>query len=451
MWVTWTPFWATSAVADATCGGVCFQYRRRWSTVQCRRRPSLFGLKLSADSSVSGAGALAERSTGGAGFRFPIEKLCTTPSCCNRELFSGAHPGMAFVERLELVRQRSLLDAKSGELLRQWYDSYERAAMAAAADGALLPYGCCSAEAGDVSHWCSQNFSTLFDILMYEYKHPFQFAPYHKAVNGPEFNYTAFGNRFSRPLCNLRRSCMDAVSGSVFGRILEQLSAGDNVCLLGNHQSEADPFAIYHMFRHYFGDAGAELAERILYMAGDRVREDPLAAPFSVGRSMLTVYSKKHIQDEPDRRSEKQAHNRKTLREMERLFGAGGQCVWFAPSGGRDRRAPSTGRVECAPFDPDAIELFRMSAERAGRPCHYYPMAIGTFHMLPPPDRVEKEKGEERIVSYAPLWMSVMPEVDLDSGVDSALNKAEKRQARAEWLYRLVVSKYKGIGAYDAQ
>jgi glycerol-3-phosphate O-acyltransferase len=462
MWAHWTPLWSTHSVTKRweRCASLERGRGAQRLRVSGSRSAGSFRLVLTAENSASGASTLPERSSEGVSgrggsneyqFRFPIELLCASPDCCNRQLFTDAHSGVVFVERLEFMRQRSVLDAKSVSLLRQWYDSYEKAAMAAATDGALVAYGCGSAESEEVSNWCSQNFSTLFDILLYELRHPFQFGPYHKAVRGPEFNYTAFGNMFSRPLCNLRRSFMDQGSKTTFRRITEQLAAGDNVCLMGNHQSEADPFAIYHMFRHYFGESGAELAERTLYMAGDRVRDDPLAAPFSVGRSMLTVYSKKHILDEPDRRSEKQSHNRKTLQEMERLFAAGGQCVWFAPSGGRDRRAPDTGRVECAPFDPDAIELFRLSADRAGRPCHYYPMAIGTFHMLPPPDRVEKEKGEQRIVSYAPLWMSVMPEIDLDSAVGASLSKAEKRQARATWLYDLVVSKYKEIGAYDAQ
>eukprot|EP00166_Cyanidium_caldarium_P005442 ctg_6617.g656 len=39
-------------------------------------------------------------------------------------------------------------------------------------------------------------------------------------------------------------------------------------------------------------------------------------------------------------------------------------------------------------------------------------MAIGTFVMMPPPDAVERDKGESRVVRYAPLWMSLMPELD---------------------------------------
>jgi glycerol-3-phosphate O-acyltransferase len=424
--------------------------RLHWQ-LQRRKRALPRWVALAAESNAPGARTLFAQTAENENFRFPIELLCPTPTCCDRKLFSDANPKLTFLERLELFRQRSLLSTRACSVLRGWYESYEKAALAAAADGALVLFGCPSTDPKQVLRWCSDNFSTLFDILIYELKHPFHFKPYHQAVSGPEFNYTAFGNRFSRPLCDLQRSYLDPSSEASFACIRAQLAAGDNVCLVGNHQSEADPFAIYHMFRHHFGESGAALAESILYMAGDRVRDDPLAAPFSVGRSMLTVYSKKHILDEPDRRSEKQAHNRKTLREMERLFADGGRCVWFAPSGGRDRRSPETGRVTCASFDPDAIELFRLSAEKAGRPCHYYPMAIGTFNMLPPPDQVEKEKGEQRVVSYARLWMSLMPQVDLDAGIDPALSKSEKRQARAENLYHLVVQKYTQMGAYDAQ
>lgn len=344
------------------------------------------------------------------------------------------------------------MDASSAHVLRQWYASYEKAARKAALDGALEEYGCASATNDDVSRWCTEHFLTLFDILMHQKKHPFQFAPYHRAVRGPPFDFTSFGNLFSRPLCDVSHAWMDPESKIVFEGILELLAAGDNVCLMGNHQSEADPFAIYHMFRHFYGPRGAALAEEMVFMAGDRVRDDPLAAPFSMGRSMLTVFSKKHMDDEPDRRTAKQMHNRKALREMERLFAEGSQCVWFAPSGGRDRRSTVSGKVECAEFDPDAIEMFRLSAGRASRPCHYYPMAIGTFRMLPPPGQVEKSMGELRVASYAPLWISIMPEIDWDRAVsDASMNRAEQRRARSDAVFDQVVRKYKDIGAYDAQ
>ena len=369
-----------------------------------------------------------------------------------------------FPERLERLLAAGKLDERRGRVLQQWYETYETAARQAAADGALLEYGCASADEDTVRQWCSEHFATLFDILVYQQQHPFHFAPYHRAVRGPPFDYAAFGNLMSRPLCDLKRSHMDAQSAAVFQRIVEQLQAGDNVCLLGNHQSEADPFAIYHLFRHHFGATGVHLAQSMIYMAGDRVREDPLAAPFSAGRSMLTVYSRKHMNDEPERRAEKQMHNRRTLKEMERLFSQGGQCVWFAPSGGRDRRSLATGRVECAPFDADAIELFRLSAARASRACHYYPMAIGTFVMMPPPDAVERDKGESRVVRYAPLWMSLMPELDwaeveaaaaaavsAGNGPAASMSKAEVREARSRYIYERVVRQYQQMGAYDGQ
>lgn len=33
--------------------------------------------------------------------------------------------------------------------------------------------------------------------------------------------------------------------------------------------------------------------------------------------------------------------------------------MWFAPSGGRDRRSADTGKVELSPFDANSIEMMR--------------------------------------------------------------------------------------------
>lgn len=407
--------------------------------------------------------------------------------------------GLRFDERVRALMAAGKLPERTARVLLQWYETYVGAALAAAADGALAEYGCepppaadGNAASGDgerfehrVRRWCSDHFSTLYAILLHQRHHPFDFAPYHRAMRGPPFDFTSFGNLFSRPMVNLPRSYMEpSHSYAVFERIVQQLAAGDNVCLLGNHQSEADPFAIYHSFRHFFGERGGQLAEAMIFMAGDRVRDDPLAAPFSAGRSMLTVFSKNHINDDPARKAAKHAHNRRSLKEMERMFAEGGKAVWFAPSGGRDRRSPASGRVECAPFDADAVEMFRLSADRAARMragdasedddsnghlplppsaarrrrrlCHYYPMAMGTYNMLPPPESVEKDMGELRVASYAPVWVTLLPEIDWEEAerrhvAPRASSKQEKRQARADYLFQVIDAAYKAIGAYEQQ
>lgn len=75
----------------------------------------------------------------------------------------------------------------------------------------------------------------------------------------------------------------------------------------------------------------------VIYIAGDRVVTDAMCKPFSMGRNLLCVHSKKHMDDYPELKAAKMAMNRKTLVTMQRLLNEGGRLIWVAPSGGRDR------------------------------------------------------------------------------------------------------------------
>ena len=82
-----------------------------------------------------------------------------------------------------------------------------------------------------------------------------------------------------------------------------------------------------------------------------------MAAPFSMGRNLLCVFSKKHMNDEPELKSFKMRQNIKTLKNMEKLFKEGGKLVWIAPSGGRDRAKEGVLRPDA--FDEGAVEMMR--------------------------------------------------------------------------------------------
>ena len=112
-----------------------------------------------------------------------------------------------------------------------------------------------------------------------------------------------------------------------------QIAAGENVIVFANHQTEADPAVWAHMLEA----AQPQLATDVIYVAGDRVVSDPMCKPFSMGRNLLCVHSKKHMFDDPDTVDAKQRQNRKTLVTMARLLNEGGKLIWIAPSGGRDR------------------------------------------------------------------------------------------------------------------
>ena len=82
----------------------------------------------------------------------------------------------------------------------------------------------------------------------------------------------------------------------------------------------------------------------------------------------------------PELKAEKQATNRRTLKAMQTALGAGGQLLWIAPSGGRDRSINAeTDENEPDAFDPSAVELMRALSAKAAPPAHIYPFAMYSY------------------------------------------------------------------------
>lgn len=103
-----------------------------------------------------------------------------------------------------------------------------------------------------------------------------------------------------------------------------------------------------------------------------------------------------------------------TVRAMTRLLKAGGICIWIAPAGGRDRRA-ADGTLTPDKFDPAAIEMMRKLGTKKGNPkTHYYPLAMATYDIMPPPVAREKSVGESRIVNFTGAGLSLGAELDVD-------------------------------------
>jgi glycerol-3-phosphate O-acyltransferase len=125
-------------------------------------------------------------------------------------------------------------------------------------------------------------------------------------------------------------------------------------------------------------------AESTIFVAGDRVTTDMLAGPFSMGRNLLCIFSKKHIENPPERKSEKSKHNKNVMKKMKDMFKEGGKIIWVAPSGGRDR-ADESGRFRVAPFDPKSVEMFRLMGAKSGRKTHFYPLSMLTYPSTRPP------------------------------------------------------------------
>ena len=133
-------------------------------------------------------------------------------------------------------------------------------------------------------------------------KDPYKFDPCHKAIREP-FDYYQWGNDFLRPLVIDEDS--EFFNAEKCKEIESILAKGENVVILSNHQTEADPQVLSILLER----AGfSSLAEKIIFIAGHKVTNDPIAIPFSMGRNLLCIHSKKHIKNPPEEIT--QTHNR---------------------------------------------------------------------------------------------------------------------------------------------
>lgn len=321
-----------------------------------------------------------------------------------------------FYKELEALSHQ--IPAKYHRLLVEFFDAYKRAVLSI--------------------HDC---LPTLFLYLLFieqEIKTPFTFEPYHKKVRHP-LDYYRFGIDFIKPLVDLSFSTIQGIEH--LDTIRHLLEKKENVILLANHQTESDPQAISILLEK----THPEIAASIIYVAGERVVTDPLAIPFSMGCDLLCIYSKRYIDHPPEKKTDKQLHNKKTMQLMSRLLEEGGKIIYVAPSGGRDRKNKN-GIIEVAPFDPDSIEMFHLMARRSQTPTHFIPFALATYDLLPPPETIQKELGEARNAKRTPIHLSFAPPFDMDHfpGSDKT-DKLERRKARADAIWNIVYNAYHNL------
>lgn len=278
-------------------------------------------------------------------------------------------------------------------------------------------------------------FSTYIERLHYLHLHPFSFEPYHQQILKP-FNYFEFGLDFIRPLVCLKAS--ELVGWDQVCDIQKKLKQKENVVLLANHQTEIDPQLINLLLEERY----PKLAQEMIFVAGDRVILDHLAVPASMGRNLLCIYSKKHISNPPSQMAEKRHHNQRTMERMAELLKEGGKCIYVAASGGRDR-PDKQGNFPVAPLDPQSIELFYLMAKKSKKPCHFHTLALLTHRVLPPPNDVEIELGEERSTSYSGIYANFGQEVDMELFANKVIeNKIERRHLRSDFVWNQINQDY---------
>lgn len=326
-----------------------------------------------------------------------------------------------FLSQLESYLEKKVIDQKLYLLIQDFYYNYQQA----------------------ISHLPDfeknkQRFQLLIELVVEQIQHPHSFSIFHRSIRKP-FDYYQFGLDFIRPFIDLENSKILGLE--VVHLIQAQLKKGENVILLANHQTEPDPQVISLLLEKI----DPKLAADMIFIAGHRVISDPMAIPMSLGRNLLCIYSKKHISLPPEGKGEKVLHNQRTLKQMLDLLNEGGCCIYVAPSGGRDRPAVN-GEVVVDPFDPDSIELFWLLAQQAEFPTHFYPLALRTYPLMPPPRLVEKELGERRLIHFTPVYLAFGDEIDMDHFPGSeALDKKTKRKQRAEYIWQKVTQKYKEL------
>lgn len=279
------------------------------------------------------------------------------------------------------------------------------------------------------------NMAVTFDRILLDVEDPFTFSPYHKAIRQP-FDYYMFGQNYIRPLIDFGRSYVGNIA--CFHDMEKKLQQGHNIVLISNHQSEADPAVIALLLE----TTNPHLAEKMTYIAGDRVITDPVCKPFSMGRNLLCVYSKKHMNDIPELFEMKKTANSRSLKEMALLLRSGSQIIWIAPSGGRDRPDPHTGEWYPAPFDASSVDNIRRLSDHSGVPGHIYPLALLSYDVMPPPPQVEKQIGEKRLISYHGVGLSVAPEMSFNEIAADVGHPEEAKAAFTQALFKSVTEQY---------
>lgn len=326
---------------------------------------------------------------------------------------------------LDRYQEQAIIDKKLRDLIKEFYCSY----IDAVKKGDDDPFK---------THINEQMFERLIALVGEQIQHPYVFEIFHSRIRAP-FDYYQFGLDLISPLIDFKHSKLLGINQ--INQIQQQLENNENVILMANHQTEPDPQIISLLLEK----THPKLAEEMIFVAGHRVISDPLAVPLSMGCNLLCIYSKKHMSSSPEEKEKKLSHNQRTIKKMGELLNQGGCCIYVAPSGGRDRLDPS-GKPAPAPFDSQSIELFLLLAKKAPVLTHFYPLALKTYDLMPPPRSIEKDLGEKRTVNYTPVYLSFGKELNMGSFPGSeGLDKKTKSLNRSEWIWQQVLEQYQAF------
>ena len=110
---------------------------------------------------------------------------------------------------------------------------------------------------------------------------------------------------------------------------------------------------------------------------------------------------------------------------------------------GRDRPDPLTGKFEVAPFDFKALDMFKLMSMQSRIPMHFFPMAMYTHKLVPPPDTTSSGVGEQRSAKRGAVSMKFLAKTDGLGGLKDKEFAADV-QAAVEKEYDALVAYHKG-------
>jgi|JI9StandDraft_1071089.scaffolds.fasta_scaffold48865_1 glycerol-3-phosphate O-acyltransferase len=272
-------------------------------------------------------------------------------------------------------------------------------------------------------------------FIVAQLKEPYKFGSFHEAIRSP-IDYYQFGIDFFTPLIDFAKATFTGKEH--VEEIAQFIAKGDNVILYANHQIEADP----QVLSIFLKDSFPNLAKDMLFVAGERVVTDPLAVPFSLGCNLFCVFSKKYFEVHAERKAEMLEQNKRTMLHIAHHLHEGGKCIYIAPSGGRDRPNPDNPKeINLAAFDQQSIELLYLLGRKAKKKTHFYPLALKTHDLLPPPNKLQISLGEKRIAKEAPVHIAFGQEIAMEDFPQSA-TREEIKEARTERIWSLVRAMY---------
>lgn len=283
-----------------------------------------------------------------------------------------------------------------------------------------------------------KRLSLYLDLVKNELTAPTKFGLFHKRDTSP-LDFYEFATSTLAVFVDKEDSVIAGKEN--IATILSYLAKGENVFLLANHQAEADPALLGVLLE----DLYPGLIKDMIAIAGARVTTDPVTIPFTKGQNALCVYSKKYFDMHQEKKKEMQQHNSAAMLTLRHQLNEGGKLVYVAPSGGRDRK-DEMGNLAPALFDPDSIELMRVVGAKAKSLTHYFPLALYTYPLAPPPEKIKKEIGEQREMSHTPVHINFGKEYKM-----SAPNQEEKkekvtfRQNQARSIHKKVTRLYEEI------